>query len=230
MGAAYGDGRPPGRGFPAVCTDADREGPPADSQVTERQPPIAEKERPSSHPQEIGPKPPETKPPISAARPVATQREEIIRKLETFEADVLSDTHATHVRIETPQLLALAGRGPAQQTTASRTGSASRPSGAGTDQGVSESVATGNETALSTAPDEAPGYVAFMISSEGMEEGVHLTMEAIARHYFEQFAQSPRVTVSLIVGGGIRESGTFFNNMDGTVKMAGKAQEAGGRR
>ncbi len=203
--------------------------PPVDSQVTEIQP-VAAVERPSPPTQEMGPKLPEAKPPIPAGRPVVSQREETIRKFERFEADVLSDTHATRVRIETPQLAALTGRGPAQQTPASHGGAPGRPSGPGTDAGESGSAAPGKDAALSTAPDEAPGYVAFTISPEGMAEGVHLTMETIARHYFEQFAQSPQVTVSLVVGGGVRDRRTFFNNMDGTVRMGGGAQEAAGQR
>jgi hypothetical protein len=66
-------------------------------------------------------------------------------------------------------------------------------------------------------PGPAPGYVAFMAAPEAFEEGVFNTMQDIARHYFNQFPGAPRVTVSLVIGGGVKDHETFFINEDGTV-------------
>ncbi|NLI82306.1 MAG: hypothetical protein GX443_11585 [Deltaproteobacteria bacterium] len=140
--------------------------------------------------------------------PADDLKEETAKRIAAFESNVLWETRASRVRVETPQLLALSGRTPAQQP-------------AGSQPGLADRSASSGALEESGSPFGGPGYVAFMIRPEGMAEGVHLTMENIARHYFEQFKDAPQVTVSLIVGGGVRDRRTFFNNGDGAVSAAG---------
>ena len=123
-------------------------------------------------------------------------REAIIRQIETFKSNALRETHATRIRLETPQLRAVAKSG----------------------VDPADPPASGEE-ATRDAPEVAPGYVAFMIDPEGMSEGVYHSMEKIAWQYFDTFPAAHRVTVSLIIGGGVKDRETFFNNGDGSVRM-----------
>jgi hypothetical protein len=128
---------------------------------------------------------------------VESQRESEAReaqiRVQDFEADVLNRTRALHVRLETPALKAWAGAGP-QAYPDGTTGEAY----------------------------SAPGYVAFMAEPQAVSDGIYHTMADIARNYFDAFPQAPRVTVSLIVGGGVRDRETFFSNGDGTVRVGGE--------
>ncbi len=67
----------------------------------------------------------------------------------------------------------------------------------------------------------AAGYVAFMAGPEAMNQGVYHTMADIARLYFNRFPDAPRVTVALIIGGGVRDRETFFNSGDAKVRPGG---------
>ena len=67
---------------------------------------------------------------------------------------------------------------------------------------------------------DVPGYIAF----SPIPESVHLmpeTMAGIAERYFETFPLAPRVTISIIRGGGVRGSRTYLNSFPGAVP-AGK--------
>jgi hypothetical protein len=166
----------------------------ADSNVTQKAPVPSTQDltarhaenRVESHPEPITP------PPLPAVeRPPITSLygspEVVAQKIETFESEVLKNTHAVRVRVETPQLVN------PQEYDSNSVGS-------------------------------APGYVAFMASPQAMEEGVYHTMVDIAQHYFGQFPEAQRVTVALVIGGGVRERETFFNNWDGTVRLGGTAE------
>ena len=114
-------------------------------------------------------------------------------RIQDFEADVLDRTQAIRVRLETPSLRAL---------------------GEADAAGTSDDLL--DEEALS-----APGYVAFMAAPQATDHGIYNTMADIARNYFSAFPGTPRVTVSLIVGGSVRDRETFFSNGDGTVRVGG---------
>lgn len=123
---------------------------------------------------------------------VETQYDDALGRIQGFEEEVLERTKAYEIRWETHSLTAWAS---ADSTRAD---------------------ATTLEDAL-----RAPGYVAFMAGPDAMDEGVYHTMTDIAFIYFEQFPDAPRVTVSLVIGGGIRDRETFVCNGNGSVRVAG---------
>jgi hypothetical protein len=67
---------------------------------------------------------------------------------------------------------------------------------------------------------DVPGAIAFSPLPDSVDR-MAATMEAIAQRYFETFPRSPRVTISIIRGGGVRGSRTFLNTADGIIP-AGK--------
>ena len=69
-------------------------------------------------------------------------------------------------------------------------------------------------------PTDVPGYVAFSPFAKSADE-MPETMVEIARRYFAAFPQAPRVTLSIVRGGGIHGSKTFHNTANGPL-VAGK--------
>jgi hypothetical protein len=139
--------------------------------------------------------------------------EELQQEKNQFEERVLKGTHAERIRVETPSIvrkLSADSQAPSKETSA---GVAVARSSEGADTDTSE----GSSGSSGEDPETAPGYVAFMSSPEGFEQGVEQVMEEIAQEYIQSFPKAPRVTVSLIVGGGVRQQGTFLNNGAGGV-------------
>ena len=72
---------------------------------------------------------------------------------------------------------------------------------------------------------ETPGYVAFTSRSEGFERGIPEVMKDIAGRYLETFPEAPRVTVALIVGGGVKSRQTFLRDPEfGVISGAERAR------
>jgi hypothetical protein len=72
---------------------------------------------------------------------------------------------------------------------------------------------------------DTPGYVAFMSRPEGFEKGIPAVMKDIADRYLETFSKAPRVTVALIVGGGVKSRQTFLRDPEfGVISGSEKAK------
>jgi len=72
---------------------------------------------------------------------------------------------------------------------------------------------------------ETPGYVAFMSRPEGFAKGIPAVMKDIAGRYLETFSEAPRVTVALIVGGGVKNRQTFLRDPElGVISGAERAR------
>lgn len=157
----------------------------------------------------------------SMKNPGQSPWEELQKAKTEYEERVVRDVHVEKARVETPSLVQI-----------SRPAMDDLPSGG---KGSTESVGAlyakadaeveqGDNSKKDQAEDvdapsaAVPGYVAFMISPEGMQQGVERVMEDLAREYVQSFPDAPRVTVSLIVGGGVRRQGTFLNDGSGGVK------------
>jgi len=170
--------------------------------------------------------------------------EELQQVKRQFEERVLKGTHAERIRVETPSIV----RKPAASTQGLSNrprggGSVARSAGGAAsgdrapDQAPEEAYSEASEGNASEPPttteglqggqrpdpsgedpETAPGYVAFMSSPDGFEQGIEKVMEEIAHEYVQSFPNAPRVTVSLIVGGGVRQQGTFLNDGSGGVK------------
>ena len=69
---------------------------------------------------------------------------------------------------------------------------------------------------------DLPGYVAFMSSPAGFDQGIPEVMEDIATLYLEKFPDAPRITVSLIVSGGVKGRQTFIRDKETGVVRRGK--------
>jgi hypothetical protein len=127
--------------------------------------------------------------------------EELQQARKEFEERVLRETYAARVRVETPSIVR-----------------SSAPSSA--DPGAVHPSERGNwgSAEAEENPGAAPGYVAFMSRPEGFDQGIDQVMEEIAEQYVRSFPDAPRVTVSLIVGGGVRGQGTFINQAGVVVR------------
>jgi hypothetical protein len=138
-----------------------------------------------------------------------------------FEERVLKKNVARRLRVETPSLVRRPAA-PAEGSAGSDT-SAALSSAGGSVSGGGESGSGDAESAKALAEAEtSPGYVAYVSTTQGFEKGVDQVMEEIAEEYVQSFPEAPRVTVGLIVGGGIRKQGTFINDGSGGVKRAGQ--------
>ncbi len=69
---------------------------------------------------------------------------------------------------------------------------------------------------------DTPGYVAFMAGPDGLKRGIPEVMKEIAAIYLETFPDAPRITVSLIIGGGVRGRQTFLKDDELGVIIRGK--------
>ena len=72
---------------------------------------------------------------------------------------------------------------------------------------------------------DTPGYVAFMCRPEGFKKGIPVVEQELAELYLKTFPDAPRITISLIVGGGIRSRQTFLRDPEfGVISGAEKAR------
>jgi len=69
---------------------------------------------------------------------------------------------------------------------------------------------------------DSPGYVAFMAGPDGLKRGIPEVMKEIAAIYLETFPDAPRITVSLIIGGGVRGQQTFLRDDELGVVIRGE--------
>lgn len=70
----------------------------------------------------------------------------------------------------------------------------------------------GRETEIAV---DVPGYVAFSPRPESADR-MSYTMAKIAELYFARFPKSPRLTISVIRGGGVQGSETYHNSTEAT--------------
>jgi len=66
---------------------------------------------------------------------------------------------------------------------------------------------------------EGRGYVAFMARPEGFDRGIPTVMEELAQIYLDTFTDAPAITLSLVIGGGIKGQLTFLRDGDGVATL-----------
>lgn len=61
------------------------------------------------------------------------------------------------------------------------------------------------------------GYVAFMARPEGFERGIPSVMQELAQIYLDTYQDAPAITLSLVIGGGVKGQMTFLRDGDNTA-------------
>jgi len=69
------------------------------------------------------------------------------------------------------------------------------------------------------------GYVAFMARSEGFERGIPTVMQELAQIYLDTFQNAPAITLSLIIGGGVKGQMTFLRDEEGAAILPGQHEK-----
>ena len=72
---------------------------------------------------------------------------------------------------------------------------------------------------VETTQADGRGYVAFMARQEGFERGIPTVMQELAQIYLDTFKDAPAITLSLVIGGGIKGQMTFLRDEDGAAVL-----------
>ncbi|VFQ46163.1 hypothetical protein MSL71_38260 [Desulfoluna butyratoxydans] len=72
---------------------------------------------------------------------------------------------------------------------------------------------------VETSQTDGRGYVAFMARQEGFERGIPTVMQELAQVYLDTFTDAPAITLSLVIGGGIKGQMTFLRDEDGAAVL-----------